>query len=73
MLKSLYIRKDDEAFWARAEELAKTEKIALSVWLTRLVQKEVYRSGSKSTQSVDDLLADLQARVVELRQKVSSS
>lgn len=70
MLKNLYIRKGDEPFWERAQEAADNHRVSLSIWVSDLVRTHFYDvgSGRKDDElTVEELLADIEAKVSRLR------
>jgi hypothetical protein len=72
-LRNLYVRKDDEAFWDRAEQLAAGRGVALSVWVSRLIQSHIYDLGSKQVAEPTpvELLTEIQSRTAELQALLS--
>lgn len=74
MIRSLYIRKNDETFWGRAEQAAATEGVSLSTWVTRLVRNHFYEVGSADkTQTPADQLRSVEARLTEIRLSLKGS
>lgn len=43
----MYVRNDDERFWAWAQEQAEAKGVALSVWVTNLIRNHKYDVGAK--------------------------
>lgn len=63
MLKNLYVRKDDEPFWAWAQGEADAKGVALSVWVTNLIRNHKYDRGSGQAADLTpaDILREIHA------------
>lgn len=60
----MYVRNNDEVFWAWAEEQAKEKGVALSVWVTNLIRNHKYEVGAKQAaeETPVEMLAAIMAK-----------
>lgn len=70
MLKNIYVRKSDESFWTRAEQIAAGQGVALSVWVTGLIRNHMYATGRKEV--AEQTPAELVAEARGLLERVES-
>lgn len=76
MYKTLYVRKADETFWNRAEEMAKGRNQALAMWLSDLIRNHIYDTGAGQRQmakSAEELLDEAQSALTRARAALASS
>lgn len=68
----IYIRKADESFWERLEQIARDQGQELSPYLSALVRNHVYSvsAGEALQQSAEEMAAGLQQQIAELVEKL---
>lgn len=79
MNRMLYVRKADETFWVRAEEVAKRRRIPLAVLVTEVLRGWFYAGGDKEVgadqapeKTLDELVLEAEDAVQRVRDAVSA-
>lgn len=77
MNRMLYVRKADETFWVRAEEIANRRHLPLAVLVSEVLRNWFYAGGDKdepatAEKTLDELVAEVEDAVQRVREALTS-